>query len=1224
MEGQKLSWQFWVDRGGTFTDVVARNPQGELIVRKLLSESPEHYQDATLEAIRELLGIERGSPIPVEKIDSVKMGTTIATNALLEHKGARTALLITKGFKDAIRIGYQNRPDIFALNVILPKMLYAEVVEVIERVSAHGEVLTALDVGGARDELKRLYAAGYRSLAILLMHGYRYTDHEKHLKEIAEEIGFQQISASHEVVPLIKLVSRGDTTLVDAYLSPVLKNYVSQLGAQLPITRLYFMQSNGGLSHADYFHGKDSILSGPAGGIIGAVRTARQEGYENILTFDMGGTSTDVAHYAGELERTTEDEIAGCRIRAPMLAIHTVASGGGSILRFDGARFRVGPQSAGANPGPSCYGLGGPLTITDCNVLLGRLQPEFMPKVFGPSGAAEIDTDVVRKQFAMLRSEVLASAQVQWTCASEITVETIAEGFLSIAINTMANAIKRVSTQKGNDPADYALYCFGGAGGQHACQMAEALGIKTILIHPLAGVLSALGMGLANISIMKELSVEEPLSDGLLDALSSRLASTTATTVEEVAQQNLEQYPVDTICKAHVRYEGTDFALPVQLGSASDIKTTFEEAHFKRYGYVLTGKQITVEKLSVESITQPPFPQAAKVVTQKREDFPTLSTVPTKKASVYLNGKWCDTPVYQRSQLAVGTTVSGPAVVIDPTSTLVIQANWDATILQSGMLQMKRVHGGTTMQLAPAPLQPDPILLEVFNNLFMFIAEQMGITLQNTSHSVNIKERLDFSCALFDGIGNLIANAPHIPVHLGSMGESVQEMIRQVGDQLRPGDVYALNDPYHGGTHLPDITVITPYFDDQNQRILFYLASRGHHADIGGITPGSMPPASKSVLEEGVLLDMVRVVEGGRFRADEVRTLLGSGRYPARNPDQNILDLSAQIAANQRGIRELNNVIARYGLETVRSYMQFVQDNAEESIRGLISELREGTHVAEMDSGARVCVAISIDSTARSATIDFTDTSIQQPDNFNAPQSICKAAVLYVFRTLVPENIPLNAGCLKPLSIIIPEGSFLLPSYPAAVVAGNVETSQVIVDALYAALGKLANSQGTMNNFTFGNEHYQYYETICGGSGAGATFDGADAIQTHMTNSRLTDPEVLELRYPVLVEEFKIREGSGGAGTHTGGNGAFRKIKFLAHMTASILSNRRITCARGLAGGADGSPGKNYVERKDGSIEKLTFRDSVEMTKGDSFVIETPGGGGFGSSSGTPPESERR
>jgi 5-oxoprolinase (ATP-hydrolysing) len=1195
-------WQFWIDRGGTFTDIVARRPDGQLVIHKLLSENPERYTDAPIQGIRNILGIDANSPIPTAEIEVVKMGTTVATNALLERKGDAVVLVVTKGFRDALRIGYQNRPDIFARHIILPEMLYQRVIEVEERYSAQGQELISVNLESVQTDLQAAYDAGIRSCAIVLMHGYRYPAHEKAVANVAHTIGFTQVSVSHEVTPLMKLVSRGDTTVVDAYLSPILRRYVDQVAGQLGGVPLQFMQSNGGLVDAQLFQGKDSILSGPAGGIVGAVQTSTTAGFSKIIGFDMGGTSTDVAHYNGQYERTFETEVAGVRLRTPMMAIHTVAAGGGSILQYDGARYRVGPQSAGANPGPASYSKGGPLTVTDANVMVGKLQPEFFPKVFGIDGNLALNSEVVKQKFEQLVAEI----------GDNKTPEQVAAGFLAIAVEKMANAIKKISLQRGYDVSDYTLCCFGGAGGQHACLIAETLGMQRVFIHPFAGVLSAYGMGLADVRVLKEKAVEAKLDEPLFALLRQLLAELEA---QGKADSNLDVQAtksdaIQVFQWVHLRYEGTDTALVVDFADLRIMRRQFEEAHQQQYGFIASEKQLIVEAVSVEVVDKTINPEEA--IIERRTD---ATPEPVAIIQMYSADNWHQTPVFKREDLQPGDCIVGPALIIEATGTNVIEPNWKAELTERNHLILSVVN----LQIKKATNnaeKADPVMLEIFNNLFRSIAEQMGITLQNTSSSVNIKERLDFSCAIFDQQGQLVANAPHIPVHLGSMSESVNSLIEAHGNTIQPGDVYVLNNPYNGGTHLPDITVITPVFEphlDKDTVPLFFVASRGHHADIGGITPGSMPPNSTNVEQEGVLLNNFKLVEQGHFREEELRQLLTSGTYPVRNLAQNIADLQAQIAANKRGLQELLSMVEQYSLETVQAYMGYVQDNAEVSVRRVIETLQDGSYIAHLDDGNQIQVAITIDQKNRNAKIDFTGTSPQLKTNFNAPSAVCKAAVLYVFRTLVDDDIPLNAGCLKPLEIVIPEGCMLNPHYPAAVVAGNVETSQAITDALYGALGVMAASQGTMNNFTFGNERYQYYETICGGSGAGAEFDGTDAVQTHMTNSRLTDPEVLEWRFPVLLESFSIRSHSGGNGRHHGGNGVIRRLRFLEPMTAAILSSHRVVPTYGLQGGETGALGRNYVERNDGDVDELASTAAVEMEAGDVFVIETPGGGGFGS-----------
>ena len=1188
-----MKWQFWIDRGGTFTDVVARRPDGSLTTHKLLSENPERYRDAALAGIRHLLQLPPGSPIPGDQIEAVKMGTTVATNALLERKGDRTVLFITRGFKDALRIAYQNRPKIFERNIVLPELLYASVVEVQERIGARGEVHLALDEALARADLVRAHSEGFRSIAIVFLHGYRYPKHEAKVAELAKQVGFTQISVSHQVSPLMKLVGRGDTTVVDAYLSPILRRYVDQVAAELEGVRLLFMQSNGGLTDARRFQGKDSILSGPAGGIVGAVRTSLSAGFGKIIGFDMGGTSTDVSHYAGEFEREFETKVAGVRMRAPMMSIHTVAAGGGSILHFDGARYRVGPDSAGANPGPASYRRGGPLAVTDANVMLGKIQPQYFPHVFGKDGRAALDAAVVKKKF-----EALAR-----TIGGGRSPEQVAEGFVQIAVGNMANAIKHISVQRGHDVTEYTLCCFGGAAGQHACLVADALAMTRVFIHPFAGVLSAYGMGLADQAALKEKAVEAKLGEGRIEEELEKLAGEAR---EDLLKQGVEASTVRVLRRVHLKYEGTDTALIVAYGTPEEMLNQFELAYQKQFSFLMRGKGLIVEAISVEALS-PGLSDRPVSVSGNRSKH---DARPATTVRMFTSGRWETTPLFRREELAPGQKIVGPAIIAEANATTVVEPGWRAEVTKLDHLVLdrvvpreKRVAMGT---------QADPVMLEIFNNLYMSIAEQMGLRLQNTAYSVNIKERLDFSCALFDADGALIANAPHMPVHLGSMGESIKTVIRENAGRMKPGNVYVLNAPYNGGTHLPDVTVITPVFDEPGREILFYVGSRGHHADIGGITPGSMPPDSKTVEEEGVLIDNFLLVEQGRFREKETIALLSSGKYPVRNVQQNLADLQAQIAANEKGVQALREMVAHFGLDVVRAYMRHVQDNAEESVRRVIGVLKDGAFELPLDNGALIRVKIAIGADRRSALIDFAGTSAQLANNFNAPTAVAMAAVLYVFRTLVDDEIPLNAGCLKPLEVRIPAGSMLNPRYPAAVVAGNVETSQCVTDALYGALGVMAASQGTMNNFTFGNARYQYYETIAGGSGAGPGFDGTDVVQTHMTNSRLTDPEVLEWRFPVLLESFEIRPGSGGAGRHRGGHGAVRRVRFLEPMTAAILSNRRRVPPNGMAGGRPGAPGHNHVLRAGGGGVELGPTDRIEMQAGDVFVVETPGGGGYG------------
>ncbi len=1192
-------WQFWIDRGGTFTDVVGCRPDGSLVTRKLLSENPGVYDDAAVQGIRDLLAGEQMRDALEDRIEAVKMGTTVATNALLERKGDRTLLVITRGFADALRIGYQARPRLFDRHIVLPELLYERVEEVDERVGAGGEVLVPVDLDGLRPRLEQAWRDGIRSVAITCLHGYAYTDHEQQIADLARDIGFTQVSTSHATSPLIKLVGRGDTTVVDAYLSPILRRYVEQVAGELGDVRLQFMQSNGGLTDARLFQGKDAILSGPAGGIVGAVKTAEQAGFTQIITFDMGGTSTDVAHYDGEYERAFETLVAGVRMRAPMMHIHTVAAGGGSMCLFDGARFRVGPESAGAHPGPACYRKGGPLTVTDCNVMLGKLQPEFFPRVFGPQQDEWLDADVVRQKFDELAQEIAEA-----TGSSRAPVE-VADGFLKIAVENMANAIKKISVQRGYDVTEYTLACFGGAGGQHACLVADALGMTRVLLHPFAGVLSAYGMGLADVRAMREQSVELRLDQASMREIEPVVEQLATRARRELLDQDEPAESIHLHRKLHIRYEGSDVALEVPYGAQADMVEAFKAAYRARFGFVMGDKPLIAAAAVVEAVSGHEALSSDTRVSGRGGAPRAAATVES-----YMAGRRHSTPVYRRDELHEGDALAGPAIVVEDTATTVIEPGWQGEYTRHGNLLLTRVEA--LARTVAVGTECDPVMLEVFNNLFMSIAEQMGYTLQNTAFSVNIKERLDFSCAIFDAEGQLIANAPHMPVHLGSMGESVRAVIRNNQGAIRPGDAFVLNAPYNGGTHLPDVTVITPVFDQEGREILFYTGSRGHHADIGGITPGSMPSHSGTVEEEGVLIDNFKLVDEGVLREAAFLELLTSGRYPARNPQQNMADIQAQVAANEKGIHELRKMVRHFGLSTVQAYMGHVQDNAEESVRRVIHVLKEGAFAYPMDDGSVVKVKVSIDRERRQATVDFSGSSPQRPNNFNAPSAVCRAAVLYVFRTLVEDDIPMNEGCLKPIDLIIPEGSMLNPTYPAAVVAGNVETSQVITDTLYGALGVLAAAQGTMNNTTFGNDKYQYYETVCGGSGAGPDFDGTSAVHTHMTNSRLTDPEVLELRYPIRVEGFEVRIGSGGRGRHSGGDGARRRLRFLEEMDVVILANHRKVPPFGLAGGAPGATGRNWVERTDGSIDEMTATDQRRMSPGDVFVLETPGGGGFG------------
>jgi 5-oxoprolinase (ATP-hydrolysing) len=1301
MDHASRRWEFWIDRGGTFTDVIGRRPDGRLVAHKLLSENPEAYRDAAVAGIRHLLGLGPGEPIPAERLGAVKMGTTVATNALLERKGERTLLMITCGFRDALRIGYQARPKIFARHIVKPDMLYERVVEVDERVRADGTVERELDLDAARSALVQARHDGIGAVAVVFMHAYRHSDHERRVVALARELGFPQVSASHEVSPLIKLVGRGDTTVVDSYLSPILRRYVAQIAEELipsplvgegrvggreaarrwptlaqdlPIptsepspqgggenrTRLMFMMSSGGLTAAELFRGKDAILSGPAAGVVGMAETGRAAGYARLIGFDMGGTSTDVSHFAGAYERAFETEVAGVRMRAPMMLIHTVAAGGGSILHFDGARFRVGPDSAGANPGPKCYRRGGPLAVTDANVMVGKLIPDFFPKIFGPRQEEPLDADSVREGFAALAERI----------GDGRTGEQVADGFIRIAVENMANAIKKISVQRGYDVTRYALNCFGGAGGQHACLVADALGMTSVLIHPFSSLLSAYGMGLADIRSVRQQAIEKPLGENARATVAGVADELGRAVIGEVAGQGVVTEKIKAYVRAHIRYAGTDTALIVEAGtcsfpsplggerrvgrevtrrrgkaqerqssrarrrttptpnpsplgggetqlvSLSTMKSAFKRAHRARFGFIDRSKELIIEAVSVEAVGG-----GARFRERVHKTTRAPLPPPARRTRFFACGKWRRALVYMRGALAPGHKVRGPAIIIEPHQTIVVEAGWRAELTAKDHLVLRRIE--KLARARAVGTRADPVMLEVFNNLFMSIAEQMGVALQNTAYSVNIKERLDFSCAVFDGDGSLVANAPHMPVHLGSMDRAVETIIRENRGSIRPGDVYAINAPYNGGTHLPDITVCTPVFSVPSSRqggpILFWVASRGHHADVGGISPGSMSPNATTIEQEGVYIDNFKLAERGRFRERELDALLTGGKYPARNPLQNVNDLKAQVAANEKGVQELRKMVRQFTLPVVRAYMRHVQDNAAESVRRVIDRLHNSAFRTEMDQGTVINVRISVDKKQRAATVDFTGTSLQQPTNFNAPEPVTRAAVLYVFRVMVDDDIPMNAGCLRPIKIIIPQRSLLSPEFPAAVVAGNVETSQEVTNCLFGALGAMAAAQGTMNNLNFGNARYQYYETICSGSPAGPGFPGTDAVHTHMTNTRLTDPEVLEFRYPVLLEDFHIRKGSGGRGRWSAGDGIVRTIRFLERMECTILSGHRRIPPFGLSGGGDGQIGENAVRRKDGSIHKLAGCDATMLEAGEAIIIRTPTAGGYG----TPVEGER-
>ena len=1194
-------WQFWIDRGGTFTDIVAKKPDGKIIIDKLLSENSDAYKDAAVAGIRRILDLKNEDKIPTDIISSVKMGTTVATNALLERKGDRTLLLITKGFGDLLRIGYQNRPLLFDLSIKLPELLYERVVEVSERLNEKGEVVTELNEEEVRNSLIKAKSDGINSVAIAFMHSYINPDHENKIEQIAKEENFNQISVSHKVSPLIKLVGRGDTTVVDAYLSPILRRYVNQVSEELQDTKstqLMFMQSNGGLTDANLFQGKDALLSGPAGGVVSMTQTGKQAGFNKLIGFDMGGTSTDVCHFAGEFERSFETELAGVRIRAPMMQINTVAAGGGSILSYKDGRFQVGPESAGAIPGPASYGRGGPLTVTDCNVLLGKLNPDFFPKVFGKTGDQPLNFEIVKKKFLDL-SDIVSKEKNE----PMMDVFKMAEGFLKIAVENMANAIKKISIQKGYDVTNYMLNCFGGAGGQHACNVADSLGISNVMIHPYAGVLSAYGMGLAEIRSIREGHFEKDITN-ILDA-NNLIEILSSQAKKDLNDQDISDASIILLKNAFLHYKGSHQNLEIKFDTPENMRKSFEQEHKKRFGFFVEDREIFIEMLTVEAVGK------------KTENYdflnPNTSTTkanPIAFKKMYVNGSEINTPIYKRDELIIGQNISGPAIIVEATGTNIIDDGWSGTLDKHYNLILSRVEEKKLQK--GIGTSADVVMLEVFNNLFMNIAEQMGATLANTAYSVNIKERLDFSCALFNNEGSLVANAPHVPVHLGSMSEAIKTVVRLNKDNIYPDDVFVLNAPFNGGTHLPDVTVITPVFDKNGKEIIFFVASRGHHADIGGKTPGSGPPDSKHIEEEGVLIDNFKLFDKGKFREQEMRKILSSGKYPCRNIEHNMADLAAQVAANKTGIHEINSMIDQFGIETVHAYMNHVQDNAEESIRNAIVNLKEGEYEYELDNGEFIRVNVKIDKKNREAIIDFTGTAPKNPFNYNAPMAVCYAVILYVFRTLVGNNIPLNEGCFKPIKIIIPNNSMINAKYPSAVIAGNTEVSQLTCNALFGALGVIAGSQATMNNFIWGNDTIQNYETICGGTGAGPNFHGTSAIQTHMTNTRSTDPEVLETRFPVRLEEFSIRKNSGGKGKFNGGDGVTRKLRFLEPMTVTTLCSHRRVKPFGLNGGNPGDCGKEWLERTDGSILNLNGNDSCEVEPNDLFVMETPGGGGFG------------
>ena len=1194
--GPTPGWRFWIDRGGTFTDIVARRPDGRLETLKLLSEAPERYPDAGIEGMRRMLGLDDAAALAAAPIEVVRMGTTVATNALLERRGEPTLLVITRGLGDALLIGTQQRPRLFDLDIRLPPPLYQRVVEADERIAADGEVLRPLDETALGADLRAARESGLDAVAIALLHGYRHPAHERAAARLAREAGFAQVSVSHEVSPLARIVPRGATTVADAYLSPVLGRYVARLRAPLKDKRLLFMQSNGGLAEAERFRGRDSVLSGPAGGVVGMAAAGRRAGCERLIGFDMGGTSTDVCLYEGEFERSQDNQVAGVRLQAPMLMIHTVAAGGGSVLKFADGRFQVGPESAGAQPGPACYGLGGPATVTDANLALGRLQAAAVPAVFGPDGDRPLDHAAATARLRELGEVMAAAGQ------PPRSVEEVAAGLLEIAVERMARAVKHVSVRRGADAAAFTLCGFGGAAGQHACDVADALEIREVLLPPFAGVLSAWGIGLADLVELRQAPVQAALDGESLAAAAQTLAQLGDAAAAALVSQGVPRDAIAVEHRLRLRYEGSDTTLEVPLAAEAKVRDEFAAAHERRFGFVASHR-LVLESVEAEARGGGGAAEEAGV-----HDAATSANTAPGTCVAWLGDAWREIPLVPRTSLRVGERLDGPALVPETNATTWVAPGWQAELDALGNLRLRRPRRRRARR---ASTRSDPVLLEVFNNRFMHVAEQMGAVLQNTASSVNIKERLDYSCAVFDPAGGLVANAPHMPVHLGSMGESVRAVMARFSDEMAPGDSFVLNDPYEGGTHLPDITVVTPFFGAADRPQL-YVASRAHHADIGGRTPGSMPADSRHIDEEGTLIRGLRLVSAGRFDEDGIRALLEGGRWPARNPAQNLADLGAQLAANRRGIGELERMMGEFGAEAVLAYMGHIQRNAANAVGDALLRLSDGEFRWQMDGGETVCVAVRIDRAARRAVIDFDGTSAQSAGNLNAPASICRAAVLYAFRCLVDRDIPLNEGCLAPLELRIPAGSLLNPRWPAAVAGGNVETSQCVVDALFGALGVVAAAQGTMNNLSFGNARHQYYETLCGGAGAGPGFDGASAVHTHMTNSRLTDPEILELRHPVRVEHFKVRRGSGGAGRHRGGDGVVRRLLFTEALDASLISNRRRVPPFGLAGGAPGLAGRNLVIRADGTVEELAGIASVSLRPGDAIEIATPGGGGFG------------
>ncbi|MBS0334153.1 MAG: hydantoinase B/oxoprolinase family protein [Proteobacteria bacterium] len=1193
------SWRFWIDRGGTFTDVigqVASGPDaGAETSLKLLSASPA-YPDAAVEAMRRILGAAPGAPFPADRVASIKMGTTVATNALLERAGAKTLFVATKGFADSVLIGDQARPDLFALTIVRPEPLYAGVIEADERLDAEGQVVRPLDREALAANLRAAVAEGYQSCAIAFLHADLNPEHELAAGEIARAAGFPFVALSHEVSPLPRFIPRAETTIADAYLTPVLQAYVQRVAKAVEGAPLYFMTSAGGLVRAEAFRGRDAVVSGPAGGVVGVARTAGQAGAEAVLGFDMGGTSTDVCRFAGHLERRDTAKVAGAKIRAPMLDVETVAAGGGSILTFDGMRARAGPASAGADPGPAAYGRGGPATVTDANLVLGRLDPRFFPKVFGPKGDAALDPAAARARLAELAQAMGAAS-----------VEAAAEGFVAVAVEQMAQAVRRISTERGFDPRDHALTAFGGAAGQVACQTAEALAVEQILCPRYGSVLSAWGIGQAEVTALRQAGLEVPLDEDGVFAAELLLTKVEAQARAALADQGAEAGAVRRTLR--LRYDGADAELPVAMCERAEARAAFEEAHHRLFGFIEPDRTILIAAVEAEAQESNPGkhgPHGNEPEATFVNSAP--SGVQNDSVKMFAHGAWHDAPVIDAEQFE---QIEGPALIVRADTQIAVAPGWRAAAGPDGLIRLAAT--GAARSHAIALDKPDPVTLELFNRRFMGVAEAMGAALERTAHSVNIKERLDFSCALFDADGGLVANAPHMPVHLGSMGASVRA-VRDRHPELTAGQAFALNNPYAGGTHLPDITVVMPVFmSHEDKAPAFYVAARGHHADVGGVQPGSMPPFSHTIEEEGVMLDALPIMREGRFLEAETRAALGAGPYPVRNAEQNLADLKAQIAACQAGGAAVAEMIRAYGADVVARYMTFVQQNAAAAVRRAVGRLTDGSARVPLDGGGEIVVRTTVDAAAGTATLDFTESSDQLPTNFNGPSAIVDAAALYVFRTLVDDDIPLNAGCLEPLDIRTRPGSMLDPRPPAAVVAGNVETSQHLVDALYAALGVMANSLGTMSNFTFGDDTRQYYETICGGSGATANAPGASACHTHMTNSRLTDPEILERRFPVRVESFGVRHGSGGEGAQRGGDGARRRIRFLAPMAAALLSSRREHAPQGLKGGGPALPGRQrLIAAADGSVTELPGCFAVEVAAGDTIEIETPGGGGFG------------